>query len=90
MINRQDEQERQLIALGRRRGLAIHDIRLSVDRRLAYNDFSNSAALIDAGHRATAAYLDAHTAPPAARYAWLLTLLREAVRALGERRAAAT
>jgi NTE family protein len=90
MISRQDEQERQLIALGRRRGLAIHDIRLPVDRRLAYNDFSNSAALIDAGHRAAAAYLDTQIALPAARYAWLITRLREAVRALSTGRAAAT
>jgi NTE family protein len=90
MISRQDEQERQLIALGRRRGLAIHDIRLPVDRLLAYNDFSNSAALIDAGYRATGAYLDAHMAAPPARYAWLLTRLREAVRALAARRATAT
>ena len=90
MISRQDEQERQLIALGRRRGLTIHDIRLPVDRLLAYNDFSNSAALIDAGYRAAAAYLDAHVAPPTTRYGWLLTLLREAVRALEARRAPAT
>ena len=90
MISRQDEQERQLIALGRRRGLTIHDIRLPVDRLLAYNDFSNSAALIDAGHRAATAYLDAHIAPPAVRYDWLITWLREAVRALSTLRAPAT
>jgi NTE family protein len=90
MISRQDEQERQLIALGRRRGITIHDIRLPVDRLLAYNDFSNSAALIDAGHRTAAAYLDAHIAPPPARYAWLVTRLLETVRALGALRAPAT
>ncbi|HET9221895.1 MAG TPA: hypothetical protein VFO07_05290, partial [Roseiflexaceae bacterium] len=90
MISRQDEQERQLIALGRRRGITIHDIRLPVDRLLAYNDFSNSAALIDIGHRTAAAYLDAHIAPPPARYAWLVTRLLETVRALGALRAPAT
>jgi NTE family protein len=90
MISRQDEQERQLIALGRRRGLAIHDIRLPVPRQLAYNDFSNGAALIDAGYRAAAAYLDAHVVPVASRYSLFFTLLREAIRALGARRAPAT
>jgi effector-binding domain-containing protein len=90
MISRQDEQERQLIALGRRRGLAIHDIRLPVPRQLAYNDFSSSAALIDAGYRATAAYLDAHVAPAASRSSRFLMLLRDAIRALSARRASAT
>jgi NTE family protein len=89
MISRQDELERRLVALGRRRGITIHDIRLTVDRRLAYNDFSNSAALIDAGYQATAAYLDAHIAPYPMRYGRLLLRLREAIRALGARRAAA-
>jgi NTE family protein len=89
MISRQDELERRLVALGRRRGITIHDIRLTVDRRLAYNDFSNSAALIDAGYRATAAYLDAHIVPYPMRYSQILLRLREAIRALGVRRAAA-
>ena len=76
--------------LERRRGITIHDIRLPVDRLLAYNDFSNSAALIDIGHRTASAYLDAHIAPPEARYAWLVTRLLETVRALGALRAPAT
>jgi NTE family protein len=88
MISRQDELERQLVMIGRRRGITIHDIRLSVDRRLAYNDFSNSPALIDAGHQAAAAYLDAHAMPMSGRYSRFVVLLREALRVLGARRAA--
>jgi NTE family protein len=80
MLSRQDEQEHRIAALLRRRGVMIHDVRLTIDRPRAYNDFSNSAALIEAGHRAAAAYLDAHAAQRPARYARLL-LLREAVRA---------
>jgi NTE family protein len=89
MISRQDELERQLVMIGRRRGITIHDIRLIVDRSLAYNDFSNSPALIEAGHRATAAYLDAHAPPMPGAYSRFLLLLREALRTLGARRAAA-
>jgi NTE family protein len=79
MLSRQDEQERQIAARIRRRGVTIHDIRLSADRPRAYNDFGNSAALIEAGHRATTAYLEAHTPRRAARYNWL-PLLRAAAR----------
>jgi NTE family protein len=89
MISRQDELERRLVEIGRRRGIAVHDIRLAVDRRLAYNDFSNSPALIDAGYQATYAYLKAHAAPQPARYGRLVLLLREAIRALGARHTAA-
>jgi len=90
MISRQDELERRLVTAGRRRGIVIHDIRLPVDRGLAYNDFSNSPALIDAGHGAAAAYLDTHCAPQPPRYSRWAQRLRDALRLLGARQATAT
>ena len=89
MISRQDELERQLVVSSRRRGITIHDIRLSVDRGLAYNDFSNSSALLDAGNCAAAAYLDTQLAPRPSGYSRLLVLMREMLRTLGARRATA-
>ena len=71
MLSRQHAQERQITALGRKRGVVIHDIRLTSGQNLAYNDFSHGAELVAAGERATLAYLDAH---PAAR-AWSLARL---------------
>ncbi len=71
MLSRQHAQERQITALGRKRGVVIHDIQLTSGEQLAYNDFSHGAKLIAAGERATLAYLDAH---PAAR-AWSLARL---------------
>ena len=65
MLSRQHEQERQITALGRKRGIVIHDIRLTSGQNLAYNDFSHSAELVEAGERATLAYLNAHPAPRA-------------------------
>jgi NTE family protein len=65
MLSRQHEQERQITALGRKRGVMIHDIRLTSGQNLVYNDFSHSADLVDAGERATLAYLNAHPAPRA-------------------------
>jgi NTE family protein len=90
MISRQDELERRVIELGRRRGIAIHDIKLATDRRLAYNDFSRGAALIEAGEQAAVAYLASQTAPRPARYQHALLLLRDAIRAINARRAPAT
>jgi NTE family protein len=63
MLSRQHAQEREITALGRKRGVAIHDIRLTSGQSLVYNDFSHSADLVAAGERATLAYLDAHPAP---------------------------
>jgi NTE family protein len=71
MLSRQHAQERQITALGRKRGVVIHDIPLISGQHLAYNDFSHGAELVAAGERATLAYLDAH---PAAR-AWSLSRL---------------
>lgn len=71
MLSRQHAQERQITALGRKRGVVIHDIRLTSGQNLAYNDFSHGAELVASGERATLAYLDAH---PAAR-AWSLARL---------------
>jgi NTE family protein len=65
MLSRQHEQERQITALGRKRGVVIHDIRLTSGQNLAYNDFSRSAELVAAGERATLAYLNEHPAPRA-------------------------
>jgi NTE family protein len=81
MLSRQDEQEHQIATLVRRRGVTIHNIRLATDRPRAYNDFGNSAALIEAGQRAAAAYLDTHTAQHPAHYSRLLLQLRETTRA---------
>jgi NTE family protein len=63
MLSRQHAQEREITALGRKRGVVIHDIRLTSGQSLVYNDFSRSAELVAAGERATLAYLDAHPAP---------------------------
>jgi len=71
MLSRQHAQERQITALGRKRGVVIHDIQLTSGQQLAYNDFSHGAELVAAGERATLAYLDAH---PAAR-GWSLARL---------------
>ena len=65
MLSRQHAQERQITALGRKRGVVIHDIRLTSGQNLAYNDFSHGAELVAAGERAALAYLDAHPAAPA-------------------------
>jgi NTE family protein len=72
MLSRQHEQERQLTALGRRRGVVIHDIRLTSGQNLAYNDFSRGAALVEAGERAALAYLNSQPAPRASALARLL------------------
>jgi NTE family protein len=63
MLSRQHAQERQITALGRKRGVVIHDIQLTSGQQLAYNDFSRGAELVAAGERAAHAYLDAQ--PPA-------------------------
>jgi NTE family protein len=73
MLNRQHEQERQITALGRRRGVVIHDIRLTSGQNLAYNDFSRGAALVEAGERATLAYLNAQPEPRSSALARLFT-----------------
>ena len=83
MLSRQHAQEREITALGRKRGVVIHDIRLTSGQNLVYNDFSHSAELVDAGERATLAYLNAHQLPRAS-WSWrpplvlpaLLTLLK--------------
>jgi NTE family protein len=63
MLSRQHAQEREITALGRKRGVVIHDIRLISGQSLVYNDFSHSAELVEAGERATLAYLNALPAP---------------------------
>jgi NTE family protein len=90
MISRQDEMERRIVALGRRRGITIHDIKLTPGRRLAYNDFSRSAALIEAGQQTAIAYLDSQLAAQPMRYRRAALLLRDAIRTLGARGAPAT
>jgi hypothetical protein len=82
MLNRQHEQERQITALGRQRGVAIHDIKLTSGRRLAYNDFSRSSALVDAGEHATLAYLDALPAPRRSALGRLLPLAQRAAKSI--------
>ena len=71
MLSRQHAQERQITALGLKRGVVIHDIRLTSGQNLAYNDFSHSAELVAAGEQATLAYLNAQ---PATR-AWSVARL---------------
>ena len=73
MLCRQHAQERQITALGRKRGVVIHDIRLTSGQSLAYNDFNHSAELVAAGERATLAYLNAHPAPRASALTRMLT-----------------
>jgi NTE family protein len=63
MLNRQHEQERRTVALAHQRGITIHDIRLISGQSLAYNDFSRSGALVEAGERAALACLNALPAP---------------------------
>jgi len=81
MLIRQHEQERQITALGRKRGVVIHDIRLLSGQNLAYNDFSHSARLVEAGERVTHAYLDAHPAP---RTLALTRMLTQAARGVAD------
>jgi NTE family protein len=73
MLSRQHEQERQITALGRKRGVVIHDIRLTSGQNLVYNDFSHGAELVAAGERTTLAYLDAHPAPRASALTRMFT-----------------
>jgi len=73
MLSRQHEQERQITALGRKRGVVIHDIRLTSGQSLVYNDFSRGADLVIAGELATLAYLDAHPAPRASALTRMFT-----------------
>jgi NTE family protein len=73
MLSRQHEQERQITALGRKRGVVIHDIRLTSGQNLVYNDFSHSAELVDAGERATLAYLNEHPVPRASALTRMFT-----------------
>jgi hypothetical protein len=73
MLSRQHAQERQITALGRKRGVVIHDIQLTSGQNLAYNDFSHGAELVDAGERATLAYLNTHPAPRASALARMFT-----------------
>ena len=77
MLGRQHAQERQITALGRKRGVVIHDIQLTSGQSLVYNDFSHSAELVAAGERATRAYLHAHPAPRASA---LTRMLAQAAR----------
>ena len=82
MLHRQHEQERRAVALAHRRGITIHDIRLTPGQSLPYNDFSHSEDLVAAGQRLALEYLRALPAavpPPLAR---LGHTLRGALRAL--------
>jgi NTE family protein len=76
MLGRQHEQERQITALGRQRGVTIHDIKLTSGQNLDYNDFSRSAALVEAGERAALAYLSALPPPRPSPLARLLPAAR--------------
>jgi NTE family protein len=89
MISQQDEQERRVVALGRQRGITIHDIKLTAGQRLAYDDFSSSIALIESGRQAAARYLDSLPPSRPVPYRRIALALREAVRSLGIRRAPA-
>ncbi len=73
MLSRQHAQEREITALGRKRGVVIHDIRLTSGQSLVYNDFSHSAELVDAGERATRTYLNAHPASRASALTRMFT-----------------
>lgn len=64
MLRHQSERERQLSALARQRGITIHHITLDAGAALPYHDFSQSAALIDAGYATARAYLATLPAPP--------------------------
>lgn len=89
MLTQQDERERRIVALGRQRGITIHDIKLAAGQHLAYNDFSCSADLIDASYKATTSYLDALPAPRPQPYRRVALALRDAMRMLGARRTSA-
>lgn len=89
MLYRQHEQERRAVALAHRRGITIHNIRLTIGQSLAYNDFSHGPELVDSGERVTLAYLDALPDAPPPRLARLRQTLRGALRALAVRQASA-
>lgn len=88
MISQQDELERRIASLGR--GITIHDIKLTAGQQLAYNDFSSSGALIEAGHETAVSYLDSLPAPRSDRYRRIAGALRSAIRTIGTRRTPAT
>lgn len=82
MISQQDELERRIVALGHRRGVTIHDIRLTSGQRLAYNDFRSSASLIESGHRAVTDYLAALPSSRPAPHRRIADALRGAFRTM--------
>lgn len=82
MLYRQHEQERRAVALAHRRGITIHDIRLTPGQSLAYNDFGHSADLVADGERLALEYLRGLPAAPPPGLARLGHTLRGALRAL--------
>jgi len=85
MLLQQDERERRIVALGRQRGITIHDIRLTAGQRLAYNDFSSSAKLIASGHQMATSYLDGLPSPRPNHYRRVALVVRSALRSIGAR-----
>jgi NTE family protein len=87
MLNRQHEQERRTVALAHQRGITIHDIRLISGQSLAYNDFSRSGALVEAGERAALACLNALPTPRQPPLVRLALALRALMRPFAPRHA---
>jgi NTE family protein len=90
MLSRQHEQERRLSALGRQRGITIHNIRLTGGQGMAYNDFSCTGMLLDSGYQAALAYLDSLPSPQPLPHRRLALAVWGMLRTLNTRRAPAT
>lgn len=78
MISQQHELERRIVQL-ERRGITVHPIKLVAGYELAYNDFRHTTTLLEEGHRAASAYLDALPAERLSAYQRLAHLLRSSL-----------
>lgn len=86
MLSQQDELGRRITSLGNKRGITIHSIRLLAGRKLAYDDFSMCAALIESGYRATVDYLATLPSPQPSMPRRVALAVRNVLRSLGSRR----
>ena len=79
MLRQQREMEHKLAMLVQQ-GITVHTIRLTVDDRLAYDDFSTTATLIETGYQTTINYLDALPAPRTPPYRRVALVLSNLLR----------
>lgn len=87
MLRQQHEMEHKLATLVQH-GITVHPIRLTVDDRLAYDDFSSTSALIENGYQTTINYLDTLPAPRTPPYRRIALVLSNLLRTFRLHRAA--